>query len=483
MPACTTLGDRSSWCLLAAQRPPVPCRRARYELVVAKSSGRLGLNTMRQRRTAYELSSSQVSTPSNVVALFWQLAKQRRSVFDKVLDMGAGDCRFALGAPAQRYIGVEIDKRRIANAKIPVNGQLSHGCVFRHSAGEYDACIGNPPYVRHHDIEGDWKQGTVARLAEDLGFALNKHSNLYLYFLCLGLIKTHDKGLVALVIPYEWVSRPSAQGIRHYIEENGWDVDIYRFNHPIFKGVLTTASISIIDKQSQQGRWRYYNINDEFDVVPRHGVTESAKGILSYERRGAMWALRGLSPGSQKVFTLTDGERIHNGLRKRDVVPCVTTLRHVPRGLKVLSQAAFRTHFIEAGQKCWLIRSYAKRRSDTLSAYLRSVPLSARDSFTCKNQTPWFNFLPHPVPRLLVASAFTSFGPKTIVNAVGARAVGTVFGIHAKTGIPVRRLQRHLAKLDFEEQVVPHAKTLKKIEVKQLNAVLNAFNSRRRRDV
>jgi hypothetical protein len=50
-----------------------------------------------------------------------------------------------------------------------------------------------------------------------------------------------------------------------------------------------------------------------------------------------------------------------------------------------------------------------------------------------------------------------------------------VWGIHAKSNVALRDLQGYLLGINFEKQVVAHAKTLKKVEVRQLNAVLNAF--------
>jgi hypothetical protein len=248
---------------------------------------------------------------------------------------------------------------------------------------------------------------------------------------------------------------------------------------PIFDGVMTTASISIVDKRRRDGHWTYYDITPDYQVERRSGVTNSDAQVLDYAERGKIWALRGLSPGSQHVFTLTEGERIRNGLSRKDVDPCVTTLRHAPSNLRTLTEAAFNKHFVQAGQKCWLIRSHAKNRSAGLDSYLAAVPKKDRQTYTCQNQTPWFKYLPHPVPWILFASGFTHFGPKIMVNSVRAHAVGSVWGVHAKARLPLRRLQNHLLSVNFEEQVVAHAKTLKKVEVKQLNAVLNAFINRR----
>jgi predicted RNA methylase len=437
---------------------------------------------MTRSRTAYELSESQVTTPEPVVSLFWQLTKQYRNHFTSVLDMGAGDCRFARGGSFDRYVGVEIDRKRFSTANLPHNGQVLHGCVFRHASANYDACIGNPPYARHHDIQTDWKERTVVRLERELDVCINKHCNLYVYFFLLGLLKSRCDGLVALVIPYEWVSRPSAAALREYIERNRWNVSVYRFQMPIFKEVMTTASISIVDKASGDGRWTFYDITDKYDVTKRRGITNSKHQVLDYQKRGSIWGLRGLSPGTQKVFTLTEGERIRNGLSKRDVVPCVTTLRNVPLSLRSLSPAAFQKYFVAAGHRCWLIRSYKTQRSDALNSYLESVPPKSRETYTCRNQKPWFNYLPHPVPRILFGSGFTEFGPKVLLNSVGARAVGSVWGIHSERMVPLSRLQSYLLNINFERRVVAHAKTLKKVEVRQLNAVLNQFQELEKRN-
>jgi hypothetical protein len=435
---------------------------------------------MTHPRTAYELSESQVTTPTPVISLFWQLTRQYREHLGSVLDMGAGDCRFAVGGPFDHYTGVEIDRKRVASSTAPPNGTIIHGCVFRHEGDGYDACIGNPPYARHHDIQSPWKELTVARLDRELSVTLNRHCNLYLYFFCLGLLKTRDDGLVALVVPYEWVSRPSAKPIREYIHGRRWNVAVYRFQMPVFDGVLTTASVSIIDKGCRDGCWTYYDITPSYQVVSRQGVTGSTEGVLDYAQRGRIWALRGLSPGSQRVFTLTEGERVRLGLSKRDMLPCVTSLRTVPSSLRTLSQAAFRKYVVQAGQKCWLIRSNQPHRSSALNAYLEAVPEEDRQTYTCRNQKPWFNYAPHPVPRMLFSSGFTKFGPKVLINSVGASAVGSVCGVHSKTRIPLRRLQAHLLNTNFERQVVAHAHTLKKVEVRQFNAVLNAFAEQER---
>jgi hypothetical protein len=430
---------------------------------------------MTRRKTAYELSASQIETPHNIIRLFWKLIRRHRDQLGTVLDMGAGDGRLARGGIFRRYVGVEIDKSRIKEKRSP-NRRVLHNCAFRHRDSGYDACIGNPPYVRHHDVESPWKEETLSRMEGRMKVTFNKTCNLYIYFLSLGLLKTHAEGLLALLIPFEWVSRPSAKAVRNYIRDNRWDVHVYRFKRPIFDGVLTTASVSIVDKRSQHGTWSFYDVDDGGNVKSRNGAADCKSGVLSYEDRGELWAMRGLSPGSQKLFALTEGERIRCRLTKRDVVPCVTTLKTLPRELSILSTITFNKYLRNSGERCWLIKSFASKRSKALNAYLDSVLPADRDTYTCRNQHPWFKFRTHPIPKLLISSGFTKFGPKLLINSIGATALGGVFGIHGKLPGSVRRLRNDLLTVNFERQVVPHAAELKKVEVKQFNAALNKLS-------
>jgi hypothetical protein len=68
------------------------------------------------------------------------------------------------------------------------------------------------------------------------------------------------------------------------------------------------------------------------------------------------------------------------------------------------------------------------------------------------------------------------FGPKMAVNKVGAVPLGSVHGIHTGNGkANLEKLVEYLRGFNFESRVVRHAKTLIKVEVKQMNAVINEY--------
>lgn len=426
----------------------------------------------------YELDQCQIDTPDNVVREFWKIVQKHRKDLGDVIDLGAGDGRFALEAKYKLYHGYEIDRQRLTRAGLPATAEIIYNCAFEAPRSDYDVCVGNPPYVNHHDIEAAWREQLVERIHKELGINSNRLCNLFVYFICLGLIKTKDTGLVALLIPYEWVSRPSAKPLRAFIQKKRWDVHVYRFRSAVFKGVLTTAAISVIDKAGTSGRWRYYDITSDFEVLPKKQISGSKHAVLRYEARENIWSLRGLSPGSQKIFTLTEGQRAKAGLWKSDVTPCVTSLRNFPEKIGTLTKSGFIRYFVNADRKCWLIRSDGELNG-RLRRYLNSIPKESRDNFTCNERKPWHRFRPHPVPKILFGSGFTSHGPKFIVNKLGAIAIGSVCGIHSKWRFDAARLSRQLRSVNFERRIVAHAKSLKKVEIGQMNAVLNSLSGSR----
>lgn len=430
-------------------------------------------------RPAYELAAAQVSTPPKIISLFWSLASKHRDSFGSVADFGAADGRFAVGGKYDSYLGVEIDPTWKSRAALPANCSIVRGCAFGLKQSGFDACVGNPPYVRHHDIESPWKEQTASRLSDALGIDFRLDANLYLYFLALALAKTTADGFVGFLLPHEWTTRPSGSALRACIRDNKWGVEIYRFSAPIFPGVQTTASITFIDKSSATGEWRYFEVSRRHKVTRVRKLTRKLVKPLPYAGRGSLWARRGISPGNQKVFVLTEAERLRAKLTKRDVLPAVTSLRPLPQSVATLSASAFRRYFVTAGQRCWLVRSQSKRLSKRLAQYLRAVPTAARNTATCTGRNVWYVYERPIRPRVLFQSCFTRRVPKTVRNDVRAVSVGTTYGIFSarkRAEAEWTRLTGYLSKYPFRDAVIPHARALRKVEVRQLNHVLGRWS-------
>lgn len=421
------------------------------------------------------LASCQIETPQEVVDLAWGLARElrERSKFQKVIDFGAGDCRFASRPEYfESYLGIERDASRFQAVKLPPNASVVLGDALVKTYVGYDLCIGNPPYVRHHHLDKDWRSDVLRGYAK-CGIKLKATANAFILFLTKALLSTKDDGLVVQVIPYEWVTRPSALELRNFIEQENWSVTVLRFASDIFPDVLTTASITIIDKANKEGIWKFGIIHSDGGVEYVSSPSGGNSEVLQYSPRStSSFALRGLSPGGQEIFVLTEEERLFHGLRKRtDVVPAITSLRNFPAEHGVLDEDAFNKYYVQKGRRCWLIQTHSKKLSPRLSRYLLTVQDNWKKYSTCTTREVWYRYRPHSVPELLIASGFIGDSPKVVINNVKAIAVGSVYAVFSGRHQPAD-LHERLTRYDFRSKVVGHSNNLKKIEVNQLNSVL-----------
>ena len=426
---------------------------------------------------ALYLDICQVDTPPRLVKATWDHVRQLRTEIGLVVDFGAGDGRFAQYGQYQQYLGFEVDRTRILGAKLPENANLIEQCAFSAERVQADLCIGNPPFVRNQNLPDGWRKSASQTIEDRTGVRLSGLANAWQYFFFLALTSTHDDGLCALVVPYEWVSRPSAKSLRDFVDANGWAVDVYRLVDDTFDAVLTTASITLIDKSRRDGVWRYFEESATGEYSELSSPTGGIDGVIGYRRRadigaGQPRAIRGLSPGTQKLLTLTEGERIHAALKiDEDVVPCVTTLRRLPPTVTAFNQKAFNEHYRDPGHKCWLIKTDGKP-SERLLRYLDHTPMEGRETATCQEREIWWQFTMPPVPDMLMSQSFRGAFPKIVDNEIGARAVGGVCGLYNISAGQKSALASAATTTDLASRIVAHSNGLRKVEINQFNMYL-----------
>lgn len=424
------------------------------------------------------LDRCQVDTPVAVVRCAWKRVWELRpGKIGKVVDLGAGDGRFGRYGSFESYVGYEIDENRSANAQLPANARLLICCAFSDYEADADVCIGNPPFVRNQQIPGDWRRYVHGLVRERTGVSVSGLANAWQYFFLNALARLKSDGLAALIVPFEWVSRPSAEALRRYIRESKWNVYVYRLADAGFAGVLTTASITVVDKAAREGQWELHDETPDGDDRLMASASGSPSGVLTYLRASDLAAKqprakRGLSPGTQKVLTLTEAQRRNHSLRKDgDVVPCITSLRHLSEELADLDEDTFRKHYVEEGRRCWLIRTDHEPSAE-LSAYIESVPVEERQTKTCLNRPEWWRFKMPEVPSMLFAQGFRGRFPKVVKNVVGGYAVGGVCGIYNADEDVVDELTGGLGGMDLRDRVVAYSSGFYKIEINQINALL-----------
>ena len=135
-----------------------------------------------------------IYTPPNIVQSMMAWAKEQGSPA-RIVDPGAGSGRFLIAAghafPNAKLTGIELDPlaARLLRANLMVHGLSDRATVLQCDYRSANVprvtgktlFIGNPPYVRHHDIPSAWKDWYRAAAAE-VGIKASGLAGLHLHF-------------------------------------------------------------------------------------------------------------------------------------------------------------------------------------------------------------------------------------------------------------------------------------------------------------
>ena len=170
-----------------------------------------GLRSAETRRE-----SGATYTPGAIVQTMVEWAK----AYDKparIVDPGSGSARFLLSAgaafPAADLVGVDIDPLAalLARANLAVSGFASRARIvlgdyrrFEHGADGKTLYIGNPPYVRHHEIAPKWKDWLFSE-GEKLALRASKLAGLHVHFLLATARNAKPGDFGAFITAAEWM--------------------------------------------------------------------------------------------------------------------------------------------------------------------------------------------------------------------------------------------------------------------------------------
>jgi hypothetical protein len=217
---------------LAAAIPPEPDGPSLAALRAALETGDpLGEAFARIRTAKVRRALGATYTPREIVdsMLAWSV-RQAGPVPDRIIDPGAGSGRFLLAAarcfPDARLIGIELDPAAalLLRANLSARGLTHRARVL---VGDYRAIdlppatgrslfIGNPPYLRHHDIAPEWK-AWYAATARRFGATASRLAGLHLHFFLRTLELAQPGDLGCFVTAAEWLDVNYGAPLRRWL--------------------------------------------------------------------------------------------------------------------------------------------------------------------------------------------------------------------------------------------------------------------------
>ena len=198
-------------------------------------------------------------TPMDIVGAMVSWAAGEHVQPTRIVDPGAGSGRFLAAAanhfPLSQLIAVETDPvaalmlRATAEAK-GFGGRLTlrltdYRRIRLPRIEGPTLFIGNPPYVRHHDIEEQWKDW-YARTAARWGVKASKLAGLHLHFFFKTMTLAREGDYGTFITAAEWLDVNYGRALRLLLADGLGGTALHVLDPAVaaFPDVATTAAIT-----------------------------------------------------------------------------------------------------------------------------------------------------------------------------------------------------------------------------------------------
>lgn len=136
----------------------------------------------------------------------------------------------------------------------------------------FDLIVGNPPYVRAKNIDGDSKI-----LLKNWAVTKSGNPDLYIPFFEIGLKNLNEKGILGYITVNSFYKSVNARELRKYLEEKECKIEIIDFgNEKIFVGKSAYTCICFISKEKSKsvyfkketGKSLISKVQNQFNTIP-----------------------------------------------------------------------------------------------------------------------------------------------------------------------------------------------------------------------
>ena len=383
----------------------------------------------------------------------------------RVVDPGAGSGRFLLAAGKvfrdAELVAVETDPLaalmlRANAAALKMADRLTlhlddYRAVALPPANGPTLFLGNPPYVRHHEISADWK-GWMADVAAANGLKASKLAGLHVHFFLKTreLARTGDYG--AFVTSAEWLDVNYGEVLRRLLTNGlgGASLQVIDPKAMPFSGAATTGAITCFRVGTRDRRLRLRSVSaldhlgnlragrpvswarlDEtrrWSSMLRPETTRTANGQVSL---GELCRVhRGQVTGCNAVWIA--GE-YRGAFPEAVAVPAVTKARELLQAAPRLASVAGLRRVIDlpADLDELAADEYAQVRRFLEWAKLRG----ADRSYVARHRRVWWAVALRP-PAPILCTYMARRPPAFVRNPCGARHLNIAHGLYPRDPLP-----------------------------------------------
>ncbi|MBI2942453.1 MAG: methyltransferase [Chloroflexi bacterium] len=478
---------------------------------ILAGSDPLGRELCRIRPAAARRAAGAFYTPPALVGpmLAWALSHR----LDRLIDCGCGSGRFVAGAvrrePELAVVAVDIDPI----ATILTRANLAALGARRATVTQADyltldlpriagrtAFVGNPPYVRHHDLSAaakDWAVATACRL----GYTISTLAGLHVYFYLATAAHAQPGDVGCFVTSAEWLDVNYGAVVRDLLLNGlgGQAVHVVDPRAVPFEDAMTTAAIACFQVGGVPGTMRLRLVEttaEQLDLLDPGAGCELGRDTLV---RADRWTplLRGhrSAPDWTSQSPLRAIARVHRGVvtgandffilsreRARDLGleawcrPAITSAEEILRSGGVVRDGPERLLLLDVPA------DVDREAYPGLDAYLCDGERShagkpaISERYIASHRRPWWH-LGLSAPPPIVATYMARQAPAFALNPDGLAVVNIAHGIYPFDDLGPDQLSCLVAALnDLRHTFTGRGRTyhggLEKFEPREMEALL-----------
>jgi adenine-specific DNA-methyltransferase len=440
-------------------------------------------------------------TPAPLVSAM--LAWAGRHEPERVVDPGAGSGRFLVAAgrafSRARLVAVEKDPLAalLCRAHLHAAGLDARASVhlvdFREltlpAVSGRTLFVGNPPYVRHHEIERRWKRW-LSDTAASFGLSASQLAGLHVHF-ALATAKLGRSGdYGAFVTAAEWLDVNYGALLRALVvgRLGGQAIHVIAPTARVFPDADATAVVTCFEIGSRPRAIRLRSVDSVAKLGALRGGREIPRERLE---SAARWTplLRGAVKRPSGFVELGELCRVHRGQAtgKNGVwiagahsrmLPDSVLFRTVTRARELflaggaLDRASELRSVIDLPADLDEVSSHERRKIQRFLAVARA--LGADRGFIAEHRKPWWAVgLREPAP--ILATYMARRPPAFVLNVVRARHINVAHGLYPREHLTEKSLDaltRHLATSTRVADGRTYSGGLTKFEPKEMERLL-----------
>ena len=458
----------------AAARPAPPPQDVRQAAdAIVKGGDPLGDLLVSARPQPQRRMLGQVLTPDSISGPMVEWALDRGAT--RFIDAGCGSGRFTLEIARRsdaRVVAVDTDplatlltRAGVAALGSSLRATVLNADYLQMTVPRYDgvtAFIGNPPYVRHHDLSAEvkaWGQSA----AKGIGIPLSGLAGLHTHFFLATALHGRPGDVGCFVTSAEWLDVNYGAVVRKLLLDGlgGHSVQVVDPTALPFNDAATTAAVTCFEVGSRPRSLPMGMVDSAAGLRPLGGGRAiPSKQLEQADRWGPF--VRAATAVPEGHVELGEICRVHRGqvtgsnatwvvpvdagapVPKRYLLPSVTRARElIDAGDRLESTASLR-RVIDLPVDLDQLDPEERRGVDAFLGSARAAGVA--DGYIARNRRAWWSVgLREPAP--LLATYMARRPPAFVRNTAGARNINIAHGIYPREPLPDHALDRLAAAL------------------------------------